>query len=204
MDDPEKPRKARKRPPRKLPTFLRQTEIAALLGAAQAEQDKATTPAKRRAAERDRLAIDVAVTMGLRVAELCKLKVEDLDLEGAQAQVVEGKGGKDRMVRIPGRLVEVLRAWVGDRWAGYVFPGPRGKRMATRTFRLNLKQLAAAAGIARRVHPHCLRHTAATRMLECGATLPEVQHQLGHSSITVTAIYLHCDTSRLKGFMDRM
>lgn len=203
MDD-EAPKPAKKSKRKKLPTCLRAPEISALLGAAQVEQDKARTPAKRRAAERDRLALDVAVTMGPRVAELCKLRIEDVDLEGAQAQIVEGKGGKDRMVRIPGRLVEVLRNWIGDRRSGFLFPGPGGKRMATRTFRLNLKQLAELAGIARRVHPHCLRHTAATRMLENGATLSEVQHQLGHSSITITAIYLHCDTSRLKGFMDKM
>lgn len=194
----------KKRKPKKLPNFLRAGEVAALLAAAQADEDAAKTPAKRLAARRDRLAIDVAATMGPRVAELCKLRIEDVDLDAGQAQIVEGKGGKDRMVRIPGRLVEVLRGWIGDRKTGYLFPGPNGKRMSTRTFRINLKQIAAAAGIARRVHPHCLRHTAATRMLEAGGTLSEVQHQLGHSSITITAIYLHCDTSRLKGFMDKM
>lgn len=200
MDEP----KPNKRKPKKLPNFLRAGEIAALIAAAQAVEDGATTPAKRLAARRDRLAIDVAATMGPRVAELCKLRIEDVDLDAGQAQIVEGKGGKDRMVRIPGRLVEVLRGWIGDRRTGYLFPGPKGKRMATRTFRTNLKQLADQAGILRRVHPHCLRHTAATRMLENGATLPELQHVLGHSSVTVTAIYVHCDTTRQKGFMDKM
>jgi site-specific recombinase XerD len=206
MDEPaaDSPAPRKKRKAKKIPVCLWETEIGALLAAAVAKRDSAKTATKRRNAERDRLMIEIKSTMGPRVAELCGIRIEHCDFGRGSILIYQGKGGKDRLVAIPARLVEQLQVWIGDRRTGFLFAGPKGKRMSTRTFRSNLKKLAQAADLQRRVHPHSLRHTAANQMLAKGALLTDVQGALGHSHISTTAIYLHTDVRRQKSFMDKM
>lgn len=189
---------------RRLPVFLRQTESAALLAEAQAAIDRARTPKARRRAERDSLVAQCFLFLGLRVAELCKLTVPDVNLEARSVFVNQGKGKKDRYVSIPGKLVEPLRAWIGERKAGPLFPSPSGGHLTTRCLQGRIPALAKAAGIGKRVRCHSLRHSYATRLLETGATIYEVKELLGHSNIGTTERYLHTCLDRLKGAVDRL
>lgn len=183
-----------KRKPKRLPTFLADNEPEALL--------RATTR------QRDRLLLMVALYMGLRVSELCKLQVAHLDFAGGLLWVREGKGKKDRCLPIPKRLIGPLRGWVGPRTDGYVFPSRQGAGpMTTRAIQYLLKRLAAKAGLTkatepRRISPHKLRHAFASRMLGRGADLITVRDALGHSSVATTQIYCHVDVNRVRGFME--
>jgi integrase len=170
--------------------------VEALLGAADAP--------------RDRLLLGLGLFCGLRVSELCKLEAPDLDLGAGQLLVREGKGGKDRTVPLPSRLVEELRGWLGGRTVGLVFPSPRkaGRPLTTRAVQLLIKRVAAKANIpgaleARKVHPHRLRHSFATRLLRSGADIIEVRDLLGHSSVGTTQVYLSADTTRLRSAVER-
>lgn len=180
---------------RRLPQFLLDTEPEQLL--------RATTR------ERDRLLLMVGLYAGLRVSELVKLAVEDLDFGRRLLMVREGKGKKDRSLPIPKKLLGPLRGWVGARQAGPVFESPRGGRLSTRAVQLLMKRLALRAKlprakVARAVTPHKLRHSYATRLLESGATIYEVKELLGHSSISTTETYLHSCNNRLAKAVDRL
>ncbi len=187
--------KPKRRKGRRLPRSLPLAEIAALAAAAVRPQD--------------RLVLQCGYLLGLRVSEIVRLDVPDLDLEAGVCLVREGKGKKDRSVPVPAALCAELAAWLGARQTGPVFPSPRGGRLTTRAIQAQLKRLAVRAGLAdaekpRRVHPHRLRHTFATQCLRSGADLIEVRDLLGHSSVATTQIYLSSDGARLKGVSERV
>jgi len=179
--------------PKRLPTFLADREPEALLRAA--------------SRERDRLLLMVGLYVGLRVAELCALRVEHLDFARRTLFVREGKGKKDRCLPIPRYLVGPLRGWVGARQEGFVFPSPRGGRLTTRAVQKLVKRLAMKADLRaadepRRCTPHKLRHAFATRMLERGADIITVRDALGHASVATTQIYCHSTPERLRSAME--
>lgn len=188
---------------RRLPNVLHASERAQLLAAATAEIERATSPAKRRAAVRDHLLVQIGLTMGLRVSELVGLDIEHLDFEGRNCLVSQGKGDKDRYVPIPPAVVTALRSWISDRTAGPVFTQPNGRRLAVRTVQLRVKRLAKRAGITRNVKCHTLRHTFATRMVDTGADVRLVQELMGHASLSTTEVYLHVSTERMRAAVDR-
>ena len=190
--------------PKHLPTILKTSEINALLLAARDAADRAKTPSKQLGAWRDFSMIQTALLSGGRLAELCDLKIPNVDLAGAVINIIEGKGSKDRNVPIGKKLMPVLREWIGERKDGWLFPGPKGKHLSKRTFQLRLETLATAAGIAKGIHPHLMRHVFACELLRTGALLTEVQELLGHANLATTAIYLHVDTTRLKPAVDRL
>ncbi len=182
---------------RKLPTFLKEQEPERMI--------ESTT------CDRDRVLGLVLLFCGLRAAELCALKVPDLDFDRRQLWVRQGKGCKDRLLPMPRKLCAPLAAWVGARTEGYVFPSREGGgAMTTRTLQLMVKRWAAAAGLARAgepraVTPHKFRHAYLSRLLEGGATIHEVQRLAGHANIATTSIYLHCMTDdRLRAAVDRL
>lgn len=189
---------------RRLPTVLTPKEIDALLATARSLADSARTPSKQLCAWRDFVMIETGLLAGPRLAELCKLEVFDADLDGATLHIRHGKGDKDRNVPIAGRLATALREWIGERKTGWLFPGPKGKRLSVRTFQLRLAALAKAAGIRKRTHPHTLRHCFATQLDATGSTLKEIQELLGHSNLQTTALYLHVSVGRLRGAVDRL
>jgi integrase/recombinase XerD len=185
----------RKRKPRRLPRSLPARELAALVAAAPAG--------------RDRLLLRAGLGMGLRVSELTKLEVPDLDLEAGTALVREGKGGKDRSVPVPDWLSAELTRWLGGRIAGHVFPSPRGGRLSSRTVQRVIKRAAVRASLpgaedVRRYTPHKLRHTFATNCLRAGADIIEVRDLLGHSSVSTTQCYLSSDGARLRDAVNRV
>lgn len=179
---------------RRLPRSLPEAEARALLNAA--------------SKSRDRLIVSCGLFLGLRVSEITRLEVPDLDLEAGVLLVREGKGGKDRSIPIPPSLVAELRNYLAGRGTGPVFPSPYGGALTTRAVQLLLKRLAVKAGIPdaekpRRIHPHRLRHSFAVRCLRSGADIIEVRDLLGHSSVSTTQIYLCSAPDRLRSAVDR-
>lgn len=157
-------------------------------------------------ARRDRALLELLYASGLRVAELVSLDWEDLDL-GARVLRVVGKGSKERMVPFGQPAAAALAAW-RERWEEVasatrsggeqpVFLNSRGGRLTDRSVRRILDRWVAAAAGARGVHPHVLRHTFATHLLERGADLRAIQELLGHASIATTQRYTHVDVDRL-------
>ena len=183
------------RGPSKLPQVLKDDQIRTLI-------DK---PAKA-GAEADRDARDLAIVellygSGLRVSELCGLRRGDLDLAQAQARVW-GKGAKQRQVPLSDPSVEALRAWLrrhrgsfvtADTDPDAVFLNQRGRTMTPRDVRRVLDRRSVVP-----THPHALRHTFATHLLDGGADLRAVQELLGHADIATTQIYTHVSRERLR------
>jgi site-specific recombinase XerD len=187
---------------RRLPSILTTPEIESLLLASRAAADTASTASKQRTAWRDFVMIQTGLLAGPRVAELCALEVSDIDLAGVVLAIRHGKGDNDRNVPIGVKLLPALREWIGVRTSGWLFTGPNGKRLSPRTFQRRLATLARKAGILKSTHPHMLRHSFATVLLEKGVNLRIIQELLGHSSVATTEVYTHVQTSQLKGAVD--
>lgn len=189
---------------RKLPNFLREREIASLLATAQAQVDQAKAPARLLAARRDRIVIAAGLLLGLRVSELAKLDVADVDFDQRTVFVRQGKGSKDRVVYMSVDLVKPLQEWLGGRTTGPVFAGRDGKRPSIRTLQVRITKLGALAGLPKRLKAHTLRHSFATSLKRSGVPISDIQALLGHSSINTTAVYLHCEPEQLRSAVDRL
>ena len=140
----------------------------------------------------------------LRRAELCRLKVTDIDSQRMMIRVTQGKGRRDREVPLSRKLLETLRVyWRWMRPKTYLFPGTvKGIRadvpITPNIVWLACRQAAQAAGIDKPVHPHSLRHSCASHLLEAGADLRTLQLLLGHSRLEHTLIYLHLSPKHLQ------
>ena len=154
---------------------------------------------------RNRAIIEVLFSCGLRVSELVNLKYSDLFLEEGYIRVM-GKGSKERLVPISERAIHELNNWRSVRnlmvikpgEEDYVFLNRRGAHLTRTMILIMIKRQAEAAGIAKTISPHTLRHSFATALLEGGADLRVIQALLGHESIGTTEIYTHIDTSTLR------
>jgi integrase/recombinase XerC len=148
--------------------------------------------------QRDRAALELLYAAGLRVSELCGLDRRGVDL-GARTVTVLGKGGKERRVPIHDRAAAALAEWLAggrNEMAGppeAVFVNQRGARLGPRDVRRILDRLSVSP-----THPHALRHTFATHLLDGGADLRVVQELLGHASLATTQIYTHVSKERLR------
>lgn len=178
-----------------LPHHLRPDEMERLIDAPQDDGPLA---------RRDRALIELLYATGLRVGELVSLDWPDLDLS-AQVLRVLGKGGKERMVPFGKPAAQALRAWLED-WDSLkdpkddkepVFLHHRGGRLSDRSVRRVLDRHTQSAALPAGVHPHTLRHTFATHLLEEGADLRTIQELLGHSSLSTTQKYTHVKIERL-------
>jgi site-specific recombinase XerD len=151
---------------------------------------------------RDRALIRVFYRAGLRCSEALELKPRDVQLARHEIRVNQGKGGKDRIVWVDEATVEVLTRWKEVRpRSPWFFCTLGGRQMATGDVRKMLARRGAKAGVELRVHPHLLRHTFASEMLEDGASLVELKQLLGHERLETTAIYSHVANERLRRFM---
>jgi integrase/recombinase XerD len=154
---------------------------------------------------RDRALLELAYASGLRVSELCALPRSRVDLAG-QLVTVTGKGDKQRVVPFGRAAGRALRAWLErgrPKLAPHtrhdaLFVNARGRPLSRMGFWKILRGIARRAGIATRVHPHALRHSFATHLLQGGADLRVVQELLGHASVSTTAIYTHLDRAYLR------
>lgn len=154
--------------------------------------------------QRDRALLELLYSSGLRVSELCALRWHDLDLADGQVTVL-GKGSKQRMVPVGSHARAALAAWreeVAAEADAPVFPGRGGKPITPRAVQLRLRQLARRQGLFKRVHPHLLRHTFASHVLESSGDLRGVQELLGHADLGTTQIYTHLDFQHLARVYD--
>ncbi len=155
--------------------------------------------------QRNRAILETLYSCGLRVSELCHLKLSDLYLEEGFIKV-EGKGNKQRLVPISPRAIRELQLYFMDRnamdikpgYEDYVFISKRGKNISRIMIFHIIKVLSESIGLTKNISPHTFRHSFATHLLEGGANLRAIQCMLGHESIGTTEIYTHIDRSRLR------
>jgi len=156
---------------------------------------------------RDLAILELLYSSGLRLAELVALDLGDLDLVEGMVRVT-GKGNKTRVVPVGTRALAALRAWLklrptqlaADETA--VFTGRRGRRLGRRAVQQRVRRQARLLGIPGSVHPHTLRHSFASHLLESSGDLRAVQELLGHADISTTQIYTHLDFQHLARVYD--
>ncbi len=158
---------------------------------------------------RDRAMFELMYSSGLRLAELVSLDLDDGRLDLREAQVtVTGKGGKTRTVPVGAKAREALNRWLEARARlarpeqRALFVGARGRRISPTTVNVRLKALAKRQGMVTPIHPHMLRHSFATHVLQSSQDLRAVQEMLGHSSISTTQVYTHLDFQALAKVYD--
>ena len=159
---------------------------------------------------RDRAMLEVFYASGLRLSELCGLRLERYDPDDGFLRVT-GKGNKTRIVPVGGRAREAVEDYlkneranlVTKRTGSEIFLSVRGGQLSPDRVRQIVKERAAQAGIESNVYPHLLRHSFATHLLEGGADLRVIQELLGHADISTTQIYTHVDGARLKSVHKR-
>jgi integrase/recombinase XerC len=191
--------------PRRLPHALPVEQMQKLLDARAARESKASGPE----AARDRAMFELFYSSGLRLAELVALDADDgrLDLKAGEVTVT-GKGSKSRTVPVGAKARAALGAWLRERarlaapGERALFVGARGKRIAPRVVQARLAAWARASGVGTPVHPHLLRHSFATHLLESSQDLRAVQEMLGHASIATTQVYTHLDFQALAKVYD--
>jgi integrase/recombinase XerC len=166
-------------------------------------------PASAPAALRDRAMFELLYSSGLRLGELVSLNIGDGRLDLREAEVtVTGKGSKTRTVPIGAKAREALEAWLSVRaqlaqpGEKALFVGARGARISRAVVGVRLAFWGRRAGIPERVHPHMLRHSFATHMLQSSQDLRAVQEMLGHASISTTQVYTHLDYQALATVYD--
>jgi integrase/recombinase XerD len=144
------------------------------------------------------LLVKTLLQTGARVAEFVAIKVDcDLYLDECMV-LLRGKGKKDRYVPILPALAQELATHLGARRTGYLFESRLHRRYSTRRVQQIVRELAASAGITRRVHPHLLRHTIAQHLLEAGMAIDQVQQFLGHEDLATTQIYAQSTTAMMR------
>ena len=157
---------------------------------------------------RDRAMLELLYSSGLRLAELASLDVLDVDLVDAVVRIT-GKGAKTRLVPVGTHACAALQAWLQARatcvdiGAGALFVGRNGRRLGVRSVQLRLGVWAARQGLGVPVHPHMLRHSFASHLLESSGDLRAVQELLGHADISTTQIYTHLDFQHLAKVYDQ-
>lgn len=180
----------------KLPEVLTVAEIDTIIS---------TVDLSKPEGQRNRAILETLYSCGLRVSELCTLKLSDLYFEEGFIKVT-GKGNKQRLVPISPRAIKEIRYWLEDRkrwkikpgFEDYVFLARWGNGISRIMIFHLIKELAEQAGITKNISPHTFRHSFATHLLEGGANLRAIQCMLGHESIATTEIYTHIDRHMLR------
>jgi len=193
---------------RRLPVFLNQEQVLALLEAPRRLWEKRRKSGREGTVSwqilRDTAWLELFYSAGLRLSELVNLKRRDVDLHEGTARVL-GKGRKERLCPLGAPAVRALEAYLDacpfDDDA--LFLSGRGRPLNGRTIQLGLKRYLAFAGLDVHLTPHKLRHSFATHLLDQGADLRSVQELLGHSQVTTTQIYTSVSVERLKRVYDK-
>lgn len=184
---------------RKLPSTLDVDQMAGLLSGAESDDPLVI---------RDHAMFELIYSSGLRLSEVANADCSAISWDEQNISVV-GKGDKGRVVPVGSKALEALEQWLQLRSGiaavgeNALFVGQRGRRIAPRTIQQRLAKLAKEKGIAQRVHPHLLRHSFASHMLESSGNLRAVQEMLGHENISTTQIYTHLDFQHLAEVYDR-
>jgi site-specific recombinase XerD len=176
--------------PKRLPSVLSQDEVARLIDSAVNMLDYTM--------------LMTLYATGMKRAELCRLKVEDIDSHRMIVHIRQGKGNRDRDVPLTPKLLETLRQyWRWMKPKTYLFPGMvnnwrADKPLTPKCVWLAIQNAAKRAGITKRVSPHTMRHSFATHLLENGTDLRTIQMLLGHSDLRATSVYLHLSRLHLQ------
>ena len=186
------------KPARRLPATMDADQVAGLLA----------LPGDDLLTVRDRAILELLYSSGLRLSELVQLDLVDLDLTDRTVRIT-GKGNRTRIVPVGRHAVAALESWIERRAAmaaadeDAVFVSRRGTRLAGRTVQARLKHWAKRQGAGLAIHPHMLRHSFATHLLESSGDLRAVQELLGHASISTTQIYTQLDFQHLAHIYDQ-
>ena len=173
--------------PKALPIVLTKEEVAMLINSISNPKHK--------------LMAKLMYSAGLRVSELVHLKLENLDIRNGYGWVRHGKGNKDRMFVIAESIKEELASYIAKECVSsdsYIFRGFSG-HITTATVRSVIKNAVKNAKLSKHAHPHTLRHSFSTHLIENGSSVAEVQSLLGHSSVETTMIYLHIASPKMIG-----
>ena len=181
---------------RTLPHTLDYEEIGRLLAA---------PDTRTRLGVRDRAMLEFMYATGLRVSEVAHIKLSDINFEAGFLRSV-GKGNKERIVPVGKQAIEWIQRYLGEARGslarggnlGEVFISTRGTPLSRKTIWVLIKKYARAAGIAKVITPHTLRHSFASHLLQNGGDLRVIQEMLGHADIATTQLYTHVDQTRLK------
>jgi len=181
---------------RRLPSFLTIEEMGRLL---------AVPDLSRPVGQRDRALMELLYAAGLRVSELVQLNLEQVNLDTREIRVW-GKGSKERVVLMGEPAAKALSIYLtqgrpellGEKRSSAMFLNRYGQRLSERRVQKKLEEIAAKTGIGKKVHPHMLRHTFATHLLDGGADLRVVQELLGHADLSSTQIYTHVTKSQAR------
>ena len=147
---------------------------------------------------RDRILFELMYSGGLRAGEAVSLRAANIDFEDGCVRVV-GKGNRERRVYLKPVTLRAVREYIqADQIEGFLFVGYRGKHLTVRNIEYQIQHHAEAAGISRRVSPHCLRHSIAVHYLQAGAPIHFVQNLLGHANLKTTGRYLILSDAMLK------
>ena len=166
--------------PKTMPIFLTKDEVKRLFEATKNEKH--------------RLILELLYSAGLRVSEIVNLKVEDFEFERSVGWVRNGKGNKDRPFIIAQLLDPKLKAYIklnNLSYNSYLFMGNNGNKYGVRSIQEIIKKSAKLAGIIKNIHPHSLRHSYATHLIENGYDVNSIQSLLGHNSVETTMMYVH-------------
>lgn len=188
--------------PLRVPKTLSETQVDALLYQPDTNTDRGL---------RDRAMLELLYATGLRVSELVSIGVLDISLADGVVRVVQGKGGKDRLVPLGAEAAHWIDTYLktsrpallGQQQSAALFVTARGGPMTRQSFWLLIKKYAVLAGVTEPLSPHVLRHAFATHLLNHGADLRVVQLLLGHADISTTQIYTHVARERLKALHAR-
>ncbi len=201
------------RSPRKLPKTLSVDQMGALLDVQpspvppQTSHSPVPVTAANALQVRDLAMLELMYSSGLRLSELTHLECTDVDLTDAVVRVL-GKGNKARIVPVGSYAIAVLQRWLQYRPTliahneTALFVGIRGARLTPRAVQMRVQQWAATHGTGSHVHPHMLRHSFASHLLESSGDLRAVQELLGHADLSTTQIYTHLDFQHLANVYD--
>jgi integrase/recombinase XerC len=180
---------------RKLPHFLFLEQVEKLLQ---------TPDCTTLLGARDQVILELLYGSGIRVSELAGLNCRDIDSEGSLLRV-RGKGNKDRLVPLTNFAIKAIQVYLQRREDKQeaLLLNYQGSRLSTRSVRRVLEKIALDAGLSQHLHPHMLRHSFATHLLDGGADLRSVQELLGHAKLSSTQIYTHLTRERLREVYDQ-
>ncbi|MCK5865214.1 MAG: tyrosine recombinase XerC [Marinobacter adhaerens] len=157
---------------------------------------------------RDLCMFELMYSSGLRLAELASLDLDTVDLRSGEVRVM-GKGGKERLLPVGRKAIAAIQAWLPYRAAlandgeAALFVSQRGERLSHRSIQARLSRWGISRGADQKLHPHLLRHSFASHMLESSGDLRAVQELLGHADIATTQVYTHLDFQHLARVYDQ-
>lgn len=185
-----------------LPKSLNEIEVKNLINSVKWDENDSLY--KQKTKMRDKVILALLYSSGLRVSELVKLIIQDIDFEERTIRI-RGKGDKDRIVLFDDTTKKLIIEYINirDSDSKYLFINKNGNKLSSRYIQMMIKKYAEEAGIDKKVTPHILRHSFATHLLKNGVDIRAIQQLLGHASLSTTQIYTSVDMDTLKTFYDQ-